>query len=363
MGCCCKKRKSEIYVSTKIPLKTNEEKKISVNDFDKIKIIGTGSFGKVYLVQYKKDEQYYAMKMLEKSLIKEKDQEEHTITERILMSKLKNPLLVKLFYCFQDAKYLYFIMEFIQGGELIYHLKKQIRFDDEKTKFYIAELILALEFLHNNNIIYRDIKPENILIDKTGHIKLVDFGLSKVFKNTDEKMLTICGTPFYLAPEIVEKKGYNYSADWWSLGCLMYEMLSGNPPFKINGNNIYTLKFDEPPKMDNGFSNEAKDLITKLLNKDPKKRLGFGKNGVEELKSHPYFNDINWEDLQNLKVSPPFIPELRDSLDLKYIDKIATDNIQNNNNDLNDNGGEVDNYINFSYYEQNNNDLDDKEEE
>ena len=359
MGNCCKKRKSEIYVSTKVPLKSDDEKKISVNDFDKIKIIGSGSFGNVFLVQYKKNKQYYAMKILEKSLIKEKNQEEHTISERILMSKLNHPLMVKLFYCFQDEKHLYFIMEFLQGGELIYHLKKQIRFDDERTKFYVAELILALEFLHDNHIIYRDLKPENILIDKTGHIKLIDFGLSKIYKDMKEKMMTICGTPFYLAPEIIEKKGYNNSADWWSLGCLMYEMLSGNPPFKIDGTNIYSIKFDEPPKMDNCFSNEAKDLINKLLNIDPSKRLGFGKDGVEELKKHHYFNDINWEDLQNLKATPPFVPEIRDSLDLKYFENKVDGNNQNNNNELDT--GEVDNYVNFSYYERSASALDVKE--
>ena len=351
MGNCCKKRKSEIYVSNKTPLKSNEEKLISINDFEIIKTIGSGSFGKVYLVKNKSNNHYYAMKSLEKSLIKQKNQEEHTISERILMSKLNNPLLVKLHYCFQDKKYLYFIMELVQGGELLYHLKKQIRFDDERTRFYISELILALEFLHNNNIIYRDIKPENILIDKTGHIKLIDFGLSKTYKDNNEKIFTICGTPFYLAPEVIEKKGYNNSADWWSLGCLMYEMLSGNPPFKIEGTNIYSIKFNEPLKMDNCFSEEAKDLINKLLNVDPTKRLGYGKNGVEELKSHPYFKDVNWEKLKNMEETPPFIPEIRDSMDLKYIEIKVDDNNPNNNSATE--SSVVDNYVNFSYYEKN----------
>ena len=348
MGNCCKKRKTDIYISNKVSLKSDEEKLISSNDFEQLKIIGSGSFGRVYLVKNKKNNKLYAMKVLSKSLIKQKQQQEHTINERILLSKLNSPLMIKLFYCFQDEKNLYFIMEFVQGGELLYHLKKHIRFDDERTKFYIAELILALDYLHQNNIIYRDIKPENILIDKTGHIKLIDFGLSKIIKS-NEKMLTICGTPYYLAPEIVKGKGYNNSADWWSLGCLMYEMLSGNPPFKINGKDIYSIKFEEPVKMDNCFSEEAKDLINKLLNVDPNKRLGYGKNGIEELKNHPYFKEINWKNLEELKVTPPFIPELRDSMDLKYINKKLEDNNQNNNND----NDVVDNYINFSFYEKN----------
>ena len=351
MGNCCKKRKSEIYVSNKTPLKSNEEKLISINDFEIIKTIGSGSFGNVYLVKNKNNNHYYAMKSLEKSLIKQKNQEEHTITERILMSKLNNPFMVKLYYCFQDKKYLYFIMELVQGGELLFHLKKQIRFDDERTRFYISELILALEYLHNNNIIYRDIKPENILLDKTGHIKLIDFGLSKIYKNNNEKMFTLCGTPFYLAPEVIEKKGYNNSADWWSLGCLMYEMLSGNPPFKIEGANVYSIKFNEPLKMDNCFSEEAKDLINKLLNVDPNKRLGYGKNGVEELKNHPYFKDVNWEKLKNLEETPPFIPEIKDFTDLKYIVLKDDGNIPNNSSAIEN--SVVDNYVNFSFYEKN----------
>ena len=359
MGNCCKKRKSEIYISNKIPLKTNDENMISQKEFEKIKIIGSGSFGNVYLVKNKRNNKYYAMKILEKSLIKQKSQEDQTISERILMARFNNPFLVKLHYCFQDTQNLYFIIELVQGGELLYHLRKQIRFDDERTRFYISELILALEFLHNNNIIYRDIKPENILIDKTGYIKLIDFGLSKLYKDINEKMYTICGTPLYLAPEVVANKGYNNSSDWWSLGCLMYEMISGNAPFKIDGNNIYSLKFDEPIKFDKCFSEEAKDLIKKLLNIDPKKRLGYGKNGIEDLKNHPYFKDVNWENLKNLKETLPFIPEINDPTDLKYFDTKIGDINQNNNDD--NNISIVDNYVNFSYYESNPENEDSKE--
>ena len=348
MGNCCKKKNS-IYVSNKVPLKPEEEPKVTQNDFEKLKIIGKGSFGNVYLVRHIKTNNYFAMKVLSKSIIKKRQEEDHTITERILMAKLNYPLIVKLHYCFQDKKYLYFIMDLIQGGDLLYHLRRYHRFDDEKTRFYISEMILILDFLHNNNIMYRDIKPENILIDRTGHIKLVDFGLSKIFEK-NEKMYTICGTSFYLAPELIKKQGYNCDADWWSLGCIMYELLSGNPPFKLEGNDINTLNFNQPLKMDNCFSEEAKDLINKLLVIDPKNRLGVGKDGVEKLKQHPYFKDVNWEDLEQLKVTPPFIPEIDEPNDLKYIEKTIEENKIENSEDSE---GNTDHYVNFSYYGEN----------
>ncbi len=347
MGCCCKKR-GEIYISTKIPLISVDEKKITSADFEKIKIIGRGSFGNVYLVRHISTNKYYAMKVLYKTVIKQREEEDHTISERLLLAKLNFPLIIKLHYCFQDSQNLYFIMDLIQGGDLLYHLRLHRRFDDEKTRFYISEMILVLEFLHKNNIMYRDIKPENILIDTTGHIKLVDFGLSKMFEK-NEKMYTICGTSFYLAPELIKGKGYNCDADWWSLGCLMYELLSGKPPpFRMERNDINTLNFDKPVEMDNSFSDDAKDLITKLLVVDPKQRLGAGKDGVEKLKQYPYFKDINWEALLELKVKPPFIPEINEPTNLKYIKNEISENTMPNNNDE----GNTDYYVNFSFCEE-----------
>ena len=347
MGCCCKK-KNEIYISNNVPLKPEEEKKVTQNDFEKLKVIGRGSFGNVYLVREIKTNKYFAMKILSKEIIKKREEEDHTISERILMAKLNYPLIVKLHYCFQDKKNLYFIMDLIQGGDLLYHLKRHHRFDDEKTRFYIAELILVLEYLHNNNVMYRDIKPENILIDKTGHIKLVDFGLSKIFEK-NEKMYTICGTPFYLAPELIKKQGYSCDADWWSLGCLIYELLSGNPPYKIENNDITTLNFNQPLKMDSCFSEEAKDLINKLLVINPKSRLGAGIGGVDKLKRHPYFKNIDWKDLEELKVTPPFIPDVKDPTDLNYLESNIRENKMGNSED---NDGNFDNYVNFSYVEE-----------
>ena len=358
MGCCSKKRSEELNIVVHsehfIDNKDIEEGKklISLSDFDIMKLIGKGSFAKVYLVRNRFNNKIYSMKKLNKPFIKKNRQEQNIINERILLSKMNYPFLVKLYCCFQDKEYLYFIMEFIQGGELFFHLHREIRFDDEKTRFYIAELILALNFLHKNKIIYRDIKPENILLDIEGHIKLTDFGLSRLCSGEKEKAFTICGTPYYIAPEILEQKGYNNTVDWWSLGCLMYEMLNGKPLFNFSGK-LNISEYKKKIILPNNFSKEAKDLIIKLLDLDPKTRLGAGKNGFENLKNHKYFEDIDWDDLENKKITPPFIPNVEGNMDLKYFDKVFTDevNISKEYDELNNTNRTVDNYINFSYYD------------
>ena len=368
MGCCCKKRPKpiNIVVNTEhfIDQKDKEQiqKIITLDDFEIIKLIGRGSFANVYLVKNKSNQKIYSMKKLNKPFLKRNKQEQHTINERILLSKMNNPFLVKLYCCFQDNEHLYFIMEFIQGGELFFHLHRETRFDDEKTSFYIAELILALDFLHKNKVIYRDIKPENILLDVEGHIKLTDFGLSRMCCSKNEKVFTICGTPFYIAPEILENKGYNNSVDWWSLGCLMYEMLVGKPLFNFNNINININEYKKPLQLSTGFSDEAKDLITKLLDLDPKKRIGAGPNGVEDLKKHPYFKKIDWKELENKNVKAPFVPDLNGETDLKYFDKMFTDevNITRESDELNETNKTIDNYVNFSYYDPTNASFKDK---
>ena len=358
MGCCCKKKVEDmsmsIVVNSEHFIDKNDldegKKVVKLEDFDVLKLIGKGSFSKVYLVKNRLNHKIYSMKKLDKPFIKRTRQEQHIINERILLSKMNYPFLVKLFCCFQDQEHLYFILEFIQGGELFFHLHREIRFDDEKTRFYIAELILVLNFLHNNKVIYRDIKPENILLDLEGHIKLTDFGLSRLCSGINEKVFTICGTPYYIAPEIIENKGYNNSVDWWSLGCLMYEMLNGKPLFNFSSGKIDTNEFKKEIVLPNNFSEEAKDLITKLLNLDPKKRLGSGSNGFNNLKNHKYFEDINWDDLENKKIKPPFIPVIDNPLDLKYFDRMFVDEVNiTKENDESYYNKTIDNYVNFSY--------------
>ena len=362
MGNCCKKRtQSELIESL---YDDNEENPLSVklcaSDFEKKSLLGRGSFGEVFLVKNKRNEKYYAMKILNKDAVKLRHQEVHTKAERDLMVKIHCPFIVGIKFAFQDKEKLYIITEFMQGGEIFYHLHKERKFNTEKTKFYISEIVLALEFLHNKHMLYRDLKPENILLGSDGHIKLTDFGLSKIFNQKKQKAYTICGTPQYLAPEILSDDGYDKTIDWWSLGCVMYEMLVGKAPFNIprNGSlsaDLYKKKIFMP----NYVCKEAIDLISLLLVPNPKKRLGYGPNGANDIKKHEFFADINWEDLYNKKVKPPFVPELDSEVDLKYFDigftseKIESKDMNNIDDDAFDTSNNSDNtnndYKGFTY--------------
>ena len=292
----------------------------SLKDFKTLKILGKGSYGKVYLVKNRNTNKIYAMKILDKQFLLEKNQITHTKTERIALEKLKHPFIVKLNYAFQDFKNLYFITEFLQGGELFYHLRKKSGFKEKAVKFYMSQVLLALEFMHDNNYIYRDLKPENIMIDKQGNIKLTDFGLSKILK-PNETTYTLCGTAEYLAPEIIFGKGYDKTCDWFSFGVVIFEMFCGYHPFgkknkKIDPT-IYLRKTYIPEKV----GKKAKDLIEKLFVGDPKKRLGY--NSSDEVKNHPFFNDIDFNKVLNKEYKPPFIPQLDNETDLKYFDQIS----------------------------------------
>ena len=327
MGNLCPKKKHEepLVPSEKIPEPENNHSKISENDFTKIKLIGKGSYGNVFLVRYNKNNMIYAMKVYKKSDLREKNQENNTKSERNLLTQINFPFIVEVKFAFQTDSKLFLVQEFIQGGDLFFHIHSGQKFSTQKTKFYLVEIILAIDFLHKNNMIYRDLKPENILIDSKGHIKLTDFGLSKIVTNIEEKSFTICGTLQYIAPEIISGEGYNESVDWWSLGIIMYEMLTGKLPFKFNFDsqeeqndlNIYDKKIKYP----SWIEENAKDLINKLLNKNPEKRIGSGKEGAENIKKHPFFSDIDWNKALNKELRPPFIPKIENETDIKYFEK------------------------------------------
>ena len=334
MGCCQKKKKEQLIEknqSQEMESNTNQEInieniKLSYKDFKALKLLGTGSFGRVLLVRYLKNNILYAMKILSKKQIKLKHQEEHTKTERDLMVKINNPFIVNINFAFQDDSKLYIVSDFMQGGDMFYHLHSKKKFEESIVKFYAIELILGLGFLHKNNMIYRDLKPENVLMDSKGHLKISDFGLSKILENPDDKAYTICGTPQYLAPEILENKGYDKSVDWWSLGCFIYEMLTGYIPFYIpKGNRINPEVFNEPINFPPGINPLATDLISQLLKTNPKDRLGYGEEDDEKIKSHEFFKDVEWEKYWKKEIEPPFVPELNDEMDLKYFDKMFTD--------------------------------------
>ena len=302
--------------------------KLSYSDFEPLKLIGRGSFGEVLLVRLKVSQKLYAMKILDKKTLKQRKQQIHTKTERDLMVKINCPFIVNIKSAFQDESRLYIVSEFLQGGDLFFHLhdKRGRVFPEEKAKFYVVELVAALDFLHKNNMIYRDLKPENILLDLQGHIKLTDFGLSKIFENEDDKAYTVCGTPQYLAPEILLRKGYDKAVDWWSLGCVLYEMIYGRLPFKFKkGEKISINIYRQPITFDNKISEEAKDLIKNLLIFNPQNRLGSGNNGGNKVKNHKYFNGVNWNDVWAKKIEPPFKPKLNNEEDLKYFDSSFTD--------------------------------------
>jgi serine/threonine protein kinase len=226
---------------------------------------------------------------------------------------------MKLYYAFQTTDKLYLIMEFVNGGELFYHLQLSGSFPPDRTRFYSAEIVLALEYLHKNGIIYRDLKPENVLIDSDGHIKITDFGLSKEgLIGQNARTNTFCGTPEYLAPEILLGAAYTISVDWWSLGTLMYEMLTGLPAFFDNDvQKMYRYKMKAEIEMPDGIEEHAQDLISKFLDKDPATRL----QNPEEIRSHPYFASINWEELLSRRVTPPYIPNVKSKDSTNMIDR------------------------------------------
>jgi serum/glucocorticoid-regulated kinase 2 len=231
-----------------------------------LKVLGRGSFGKVCLVEYIYTKEIYAMKSLKKYVLIDQDQIENTLLEKKILETFDHPFLVGLIFCFQTDERLYFIMPFLNGGELFQHLRKFRIFNEEKVRFYASQIAIALDYLHSYGIIYRDLKPENILMDDDGYLKLADFGMAKHIKG-DEKALSFYGTPEYLAPEIISGEGHNKSADWWSFGILIYEMLCGIPPFyNENPETMYELiKLAElrfPKKIK--ISSDAQDIIIKV---------------------------------------------------------------------------------------------------
>ena len=302
--------------------------KVSYNDFQPLKLLGRGSFGEVLLVRLKATNKVYAMKILDKKVLKMKKQQIHTKTERDLMVKINSPFIVNIKTAFQDEANLYLVSEFMQGGDMFFHMHdgQIVIFNNEKTRFYIMELVLALESLHKNNMVYRDLKPENILLDSKGHVKLTDFGLSKILEDEKDKAFTLCGTPQYLAPEVLLRQGYDKAVDWWSLGCVMYEMLMGRLPFAIKRGMKLSMKIYER-KMDfsKRITDSAKDLVQKLLVINPKHRLGSGPNGTENVKNHPFFDGVDWDLAMKKQLKPPFIPKLKSDTDLRYFDIMFTD--------------------------------------
>ncbi|SMQ47221.1 unnamed protein product [Zymoseptoria tritici ST99CH_3D7] len=293
-------------------------RKMCAEDFEQMRCLGKGAFGTVHLVKQAATGRLYAQKQFKKaSITVHKRLIEQTRTERtILESVNRHPFVVKLYYAFQDQEKLYLILEYAQGGELFHHLAMERMFTEEVAAFYMAEMVLALEHLHQNvRVIYRDLKPENCLLDTEGHLLLTDFGLSKVaLDGEDERTNSILGTIEYMAPEVIEGKAYDFSVDWWGLGAIGFDLLTGSPPFGGNNHtkiqqNIVKAKLQLPYFL----GPDAKDLLTRLLRKEPHKRLGgTTAKDVKALKAHRFFRKIDWKALERRECEPPIQPVITD---------------------------------------------------
>ncbi|KAM4866377.1 ribosomal protein S6 kinase alpha-2 isoform 2-T2 [Thomomys bottae] len=285
--------------------------KADPSQFELLKVLGQGSYGKVFLVRKATGPdtgQLYAMKVLKKATLKVRDRVRSKM-ERDILAEVNHPFIVKLHYAFQTEGKLYLILDFLRGGDLFTRLSKEVMFTEEDVKFYLAELALALDHLHGLGIIYRDLKPENILLDEDGHIKITDFGLSKEAIDHDKRAYSFCGTIEYMAPEVVNRRGHTQSADWWSFGVLMFEMLTGSLPFQgKDRKETMALILKAKLGMPQFLSAEAQSLLRALFKRNPCNRLGAGLDGVEEIKRHPFFVTIDWNKLYRKEIKPPFKP-------------------------------------------------------
>ena len=289
--------------------------KVKIKDYEQLKTVGLGSYGRVRLCKNKKTGEISVMKILKKNDIIKQKQVDHIYSEFNILSMLKHPFIVQLLgYNFEDPKYIYFILEYIQVGELFSLLRSNVTFPIPQTKFYIAHIVTIFEYLHSKNIVYRDLKPENILINKNGYLKLTDFGFAKIIDN--EKTYTLCGTPEYLAPEILLNKGHGKPVDWWTLGIILYEMLVGSDPFGDEDpmktyQKILKGKINYPKDM----NKDAKSLIKHLLTQDTSKRYGCLKNGVKDILNHRFFDGFDWKNFVYLSMPAPYIPKIKSSED------------------------------------------------
>uniref|UniRef100_A0A8C9YWY7 Ribosomal protein S6 kinase n=1 Tax=Sander lucioperca TaxID=283035 RepID=A0A8C9YWY7_SANLU len=285
--------------------------KADPSQFQLLKVLGQGSYGKVFLVRKIRGVdrgQLYAMKVLKKATLKVRDRVRSKM-ERDILAEVNHPFIVKLHYAFQTEGKLYLILDFLRGGDLFTRLSKEVMFTEEDVKFYLAELALALDHLHSLGIIYRDLKPENILLDEEGHIKITDFGLSKEAIDHDKRAYSFCGTIEYMAPEVVNRRGHTQSADWWSFGVLMFEMLTGSLPFQgKDRKETMALILKAKLGMPQFLSPEVQSLLRALFKRNPANRLGAGPDGVEEIKRHRFFASIDWNKLYRREMRPPFKP-------------------------------------------------------
>ncbi|PWA29999.1 hypothetical protein CCH79_00009599 [Gambusia affinis] len=334
---------------------------LGLADFDLMRVIGRGSYAKVLLVQLKKTERIYAMKVVKKELVNDDEDIDWVQTEKHVFEQASNhPFLVGLHSCFQTDSRLFFVIEYVNGGDLMFHMQRQRKLPEEHARyksslflwfvfkkkrnkehnpddcscyfrFYSAEISLALNYLHERGIIYRDLKLDNVLLDSEGHIKLTDYGMCKEGLRPGDTTSTFCGTPNYIAPEILRGEDYGFSVDWWALGVLMFEMMAGRSPFDIVGSNenpdqntedyLFQVILEKQIRIPRSLSVKAASVLKGFLNKDPKERLGcHPQTGFADINSHPFFRNVDWELLEQKQVVPPFKPNISGEFGLDNFD-------------------------------------------
>ncbi|KAI9478624.1 MAG: camp-dependent protein kinase 8 [Benjaminiella poitrasii] len=298
--------------------KRRSSAELNLKSFTLVRTLGTGSFGRVHLAKSNMNQRYYAIKVLKKTDIVQLKQVEHTNNERAILASIKYTFIVNLWGTFQDDANLYMVLDYVPGGELFSVMRKSVRLTEDAAKFYAAEVLLSIAYLHSQNIIYRDLKPENLLLDAEGHIKITDFGFAKVVPDIT---WTLCGTPDYLAPEIIQSKGYGKPVDYWALGVLIFEMLAGIAPFyDDNQFKLYEKIVACDPVYPDYFSGQVVDLLRHLLTPDLSSRYGNLKRGYLDITEHPWFSSIDFDALSKRQVKAPYIPEVKSEGDASNFD-------------------------------------------
>ncbi|XP_063621119.1 putative protein kinase C delta type homolog isoform X4 [Cydia splendana] len=301
-------------------------RKYNIEDFHFVKVLGKGSFGKVLLAELRDTEYYYAVKCLKKDVVLEDDDVECTLIERrVLALGTNHPYLCHLFATFQTDSHLFFVMEYLNGGDLMFHIQQSGRFPESRARFYAAEIVSGLKFLHKRGIVYRDLKLDNILLDFDGHVRIADFGMCKLQIYLEKTADTFCGTPDYMAPEIIKGLKYNQTVDWWSFGVLLYEMLIGQSPFSgCDEDELFWSICNEMPSYPRFLSTDSLNILTRLLDKDARTRLG----GIEcmhgDVRDQDFFRQIPWDRLERRELEAPFKPKVRHPLDTQYFDRAFT---------------------------------------
>ncbi|ETL45669.1 AGC protein kinase [Phytophthora nicotianae CJ01A1] len=310
---------------------SGSKRPVGPQDFDLLCVIGQGAFGKVIQVRHQPTDEILAMKIVSNKYIVQHNSVSYLQAERDIMTKINHPFLISLRYAFQTKSNVYLVMPFVAGGELFHHLHKEGLLLESSAKFYAAEMVLALEHLHSKGVIHRDLKPENVLLGADGHIRLTDFGLAKEMADEDDSTSTMCGTNEYMPPEMIRRKAYNQAVDWWALGALIYEMVTGYPPFRHkNRKKLHHKILNEKLPLPKWLGSDTHSILKQLLERNVDKRLGSGKStmfqvkGVQAIKKHAFFKGIDWGLLEEKKVQPPILPNVLSNTDTTYFSEEFT---------------------------------------